>query len=965
MATLDEIFAQADAELAAETSGAFTPTSTPSTGFSLQDIFDQGDREIGIVNKPKLGFIDTVAGGASNLLNGIALNYGDEIIGGAGGAAAKALDLISPLWGRPSSNLPISEFLSRGIQQSEDLRNQYKEENPYIGTGFEIAGGIANPLNRVFSLVKGNLPVRAAKQAALGAGLGGIAGLGENEDRLKNAMYGAALGGGLGVGAEIVGSTTGAGINKGLDYLAEKGITANSIGNKFSPQRGSISFNPVSGGEVPLSAGELYVARRLKGTPASEIEGGVNDLYEAIINDTPLFTPEALKVPNINRNAQYVANSEGGMDFAKRAITERTENTVGRLSNILDEVSPERSVFEASSQFGGGAKKIVGDIVDRRTEEANLLYSVARGEAPLVEDSIVLSLIETDKNLSNAIRKVKSFSINASQADNSLDVLHQAKGILDDKIENALSRGNNNEARLLSDTRNKLNASLENASETYKLANEKFFGGSLFLDALPKSIRLIGESGEINPKAVTNIFASKSPEEISTIRSVYEKAGQLDAFNAGLRAYIQDAVNVAKDGRNALPNIIGGEGRRQSIASALGVAPSELEKNPLYKKLLVEDLIGKSKYPEGSQTQGRLAEAQSVEGTIEKIKNVILHPRESLESFFKSEPSRELEEELSQIYFNPRRGGESLNRIIPLLENYQKNELIGSSLNSTIDRLSASLNSQGTISDALNNPNASLDRQFSPQGRSSTKISPPQEKFSNKKMVERLDRSGESRSSSGKMIDKQLEKVLPERLPKADSKSPQAAYEPDRKTYFSSSPNSQTNQDLSQQGNAMKYDDVNLDIVPKKQGDRVRYIESMIDQDPIDSTIYELESSRNPNAKNPKSTASGAFQHINATAKSLGIRDVFDIAENYKGYLKLKEENQEVISRLGLNPDSVENVYAVHNLGAPTFTKWVRGQSLTPKQQAQVKDLEKNILPKLRKIYEKVTNKKSTGLFEV
>jgi hypothetical protein len=148
-----------------------------------------------------------------------------------------------------------------------------------------------------------------------------------------------------------------------------------------------------------------------------------------------------------------------------------------------------------------------------------------------------------------------------------------------------------------------------------------------------------------------------------------------------------------------------------------------------------------------------------------------------------------------------------------------------------------------------------------------------------------------------------------------------------------------------------KADDINLDNIPKKKADRVAFIEQQIDSDPIDAAIYQIESGRNPNAKNPTSSASGAFQLINKTAKKLGVTDVFDIAENYKGYLKLKEENQGVLKKLGIDPNDAEALYSLHYLGAPTFRKLINGQSLTEQQAAQVRYLESKVLPKFNKVY--------------
>jgi hypothetical protein len=139
---------------------------------------------------------------------------------------------------------------------------------------------------------------------------------------------------------------------------------------------------------------------------------------------------------------------------------------------------------------------------------------------------------------------------------------------------------------------------------------------------------------------------------------------------------------------------------------------------------------------------------------------------------------------------------------------------------------------------------------------------------------------------------------------------------------------------------------------------KIKAIEKKIDSDPIDATIYEMESGRNPLAKNPESTASGAFQLLKKTASNLGIKDVFDIEQNYNGYLKLKEEAKPLVK--GGDP---EDFYAVHYLGAPTYKRWRAGKELTQAQSAQVEYLTKKLLPKFRRIYaQKIKNK--SGMVE-
>jgi len=123
-----------------------------------------------------------------------------------------------------------------------------------------------------------------------------------------------------------------------------------------------------------------------------------------------------------------------------------------------------------------------------------------------------------------------------------------------------------------------------------------------------------------------------------------------------------------------------------------------------------------------------------------------------------------------------------------------------------------------------------------------------------------------------------------------------------------------------------------------------------VKQDPVDHAIAKIESSLNPKAKNPNSSASGLFQLINSTAKNLGVTDPFDPEQNYNAYLKLKERTKQITGK-----DDVVSIYAGHYLGETVLRKWMNGEPLTKKQQGHVDYFQKELIPRLNRIYAKIS----------
>lgn len=114
-----------------------------------------------------------------------------------------------------------------------------------------------------------------------------------------------------------------------------------------------------------------------------------------------------------------------------------------------------------------------------------------------------------------------------------------------------------------------------------------------------------------------------------------------------------------------------------------------------------------------------------------------------------------------------------------------------------------------------------------------------------------------------------------------------------------------------------------------------------IESDPVDAAIFEVESSSGKNLRNPESTAKGAFQLIDSTAKSLGVNKVMDLAENFQGYKKLKADH---IEKFGDDPDLI---YAAHVLGA-TRLKRLQKNQLTDEDKPIINKFIKVELPRFQ-----------------
>jgi len=90
------------------------------------------------------------------------------------------------------------------------------------------------------------------------------------------------------------------------------------------------------------------------------------------------------------------------------------------------------------------------------------------------------------------------------------------------------------------------------------------------------------------------------------------------------------------------------------------------------------------------------------------------------------------------------------------------------------------------------------------------------------------------------------------------------------------------------------------------------------------AALAQTESSLNPMAKNPDSSAKGLFQFVDRTAQGVGLQDPFDPNQSLAAVQGLTNEN---VQRFGTT-DPVE-LYKMHYLGAPTYAAYKNNQPLT------------------------------------
>jgi hypothetical protein len=803
------------------------------------------------------------------------------------------------------------------------MLKDYQEESPGQAFTMELLGAANLPIKSAIG-DKAGIGAKTVQAAKEGGTLGALYGYGSGEGGAINRAESAVLSGGLGAGAGAVLTPAIVGTARGGQWIADKaaelGITPNALvddlaealfSGSASSQRGSISNRPTGTGLAPE---ELYLARRLKNVPASEIDRAAVELAEADSRGVPLYLQEALGDRGVMSNANLVATQPSTAGQAGRAIEARTAATRDRMSNLLSGVSDEVDPFTGAQRLQSAGKKIVGKAEEDLKEIGKALYKPAYDLTPTIDDPRLAELIDTDKYLRDEIRSLQNTAEYSKLPQNSTELVVNSRSGLNDRI-NKLAEKEPNLARAVGATYQKLNQIIGDAAPEIRAADKLYGAAAQKIDELNSTF--LGYLNKLGPDKIDNVtqLLDRPPARISALRDKFIDAGLEEEWNAGVRSVLDLKLLGMKTGQNMADRLAGVPEMEKQIRAALGDKADDV-----LRGLFFEDKIarGKNAYAVGSQTQPRQAEAEDVKQAASLLQSMgQLDYKGVIAKLFDQGMPEELAQGLTDIYFNPQRGKDSLTRVASLLNDYAANR---KAADAVAKGASVATTRGGSIGREEIKSLIGLDAEPPPPGR-----------------LAQTQRAG---SAAGERSSKPATPQEPGKNPATDqNRTSETQLKNDGNFQQTSSDNDNLFNDLFQRADMRDIKDV----------------EAEIDQDAYLSALYETESGRNPKAKNPKSTASGGFQFIRSTAKALDLADPFDLDQSLTAVRQLTDEHRRLFG------DDPAVLYSAHYLGSPLLRKVQRGATLTAKEQEIVDGLLDKALPRFLRIYKRVTERSNNG----
>ena len=485
--------------------------------------------------------------------------------------------------------IPLGEAYDLGLEERRAAQELYRQQNPKLALGADIAGGFGVPLPGG----PAQTALKAIGRGALTAGAGGAAyGFGTGEgigNRLERAAIGggtgAAIGGGLGLGE---------GFLRSLWTQVKPGSTSRQMLAQALADEG---LTPVQ------AAGHVAVARAA-GSPGTTIadlgqEGGRLQGLLQDVTGSPNYMQSALRKQLQERQAG-VRGPVGEMAVPGQyeRLTERLGQVAGigkqRSIKTLSDLAESKKVlagpmFQRANQFDPASdpevRRMLTDVLNSPlAREAwpraiKIAQSRARGvPTPSIDDVI---------DQSGQIKVIPN-----------MQFLHYLKEGMDGTVNRIFRKGDNTLGNAYKNVRNIFRDTLKERNPDYKAALNAFAGTSALEEAVEDGAALI----------------MKSPDELADAVGRLSGSEQ-EAFRIGALTKVIDLLGGPR--RGPARDVVGALNTPNFIKKLAGLMPDDAARQKWFAFADAEMAKSVSaRAPFGSPTQPRREVAEMMEDGI-------------------------------------------------------------------------------------------------------------------------------------------------------------------------------------------------------------------------------------------------------------------------------------------------------------------------------------------------------------
>jgi len=481
--------------------------------------------------------------------DGLTFGFADEISSGLSAT-------LNPLTGSGNDGDTWRERYDLNVEGERALDRQAREQNPAASIAGGIGGGLlpmaltagasllpaagraaSGPLTRATGQAAPDLLQTAAEGSAIGAGYGGLYGLGSAEgdllERAPAALEGAAVGAAVGAGAPVA-----------------LGAGRAAISAARSPDRSAVQ--------------QVERALERDGMTVEQFRRQSDELQQRYPGTA---MPADAGGENVRGLVERVAQTPGaGRSQVIPALTERQQGQPQRITDTLQELTKsERDSFNRAAEDLGratGSKRTAFQAVEeamaQRSRDAQPLYAKAYQEpvpwSHELEDLFKRPVMQeayraAERRAGNEGRDfygkfidLKDDGTFTRQSVPSTGDLDFIKKTLDSKVGTLERAGDYSEARVIKGIRTKLVDIMDAASPTYRQARAAWAGPSQFIEQVENGRSIL--SRNISAEELAANLGKLSPSElegfrIGAVSAIVNKMGNDPAKMADVTKYLR------------------------------------------------------------------------------------------------------------------------------------------------------------------------------------------------------------------------------------------------------------------------------------------------------------------------------------------------------------------------------------------------------------------------------------------
>lgn len=333
----------------------------------------------------------------------------------------------------------------------------------------------------------------------------------------------------------------------------------------------------------------------------------------------PLTPGQATGLPSLLAREDVAARSPWGMDTAAEFYGAQGEALDAAGRRLVAGVSPAAaaSKTDAALQFAAGAGDAATEARRMANAAARPFYQTAEQGGPVRFGDLAPRPTMRAAIDNATATHMDEFGTPAPAIPN-FRVWDSVKKSLDDMVREAEGKGRFNDARVAGGLRDQLVQRLDDVYPTYAQARATAAPGQKLAATLSDTAAGRTADAGIDERArsiVAPIFQQSNPEYIKLAREAFDRAGQGEAWNAGLGAFIKDEMERASTSATGLNasmlrrNLIGKEDTRAALEAAM--TPEQFTGFTRFMDT-VENVA--RTFPQNSLTQPRAAMAKQMEG---------------------------------------------------------------------------------------------------------------------------------------------------------------------------------------------------------------------------------------------------------------------------------------------------------------------------------------------------------------